>query len=271
MTSRLFHYAFATLLISACTPVEQDKYSSYHHGGQTPQVQKVQEIEKSILPLSDPRGVNMQMMDQKLQDMVSEANAIESQVTALSARLKQLRDDIAGLALVKKVSVVADPYAGSDEIASENPQTIIPAINEQPSVSEPEAATTPTSNTNHVKAQEKIEDLTLKTSTEAGVVNVRHGIHSNKTRVVLDINGSVKNTMNFDAEAGIVTLNLPGTPWATANSRMYSLQQLSGYEAKESGQGTIIAMAVKNTSTVKVESIPATGKNSARLIVDLYK
>ena len=122
MTIRLFRYAIATILLTSCTPTDQGQYHSYHYGVKDemkiiePTELSSDNAEQIVLPIADPRGVNMQMMDNRLQLMVNEADQIELQVAALSERLKQLRNDIAGLSLINKVTVAADPYAGSADL-----------------------------------------------------------------------------------------------------------------------------------------------------------
>ena len=272
MIFRLTSLAFATTVLISCTPAEQDKYYNYHHGGHSTEKQ-----EKTLIPITDPHGINMNMMDYRLQEMVNEANDIETQVAALVDRLTQLREDVSGLALVNKVSVVADPNPHAAKVEIAKPQPLVPEVNNNAVVTETVGhAVQPSEQKEAIVAENKPlqqpkQEAAAKVSKTAGVFDVRVGVHPGKTRLVLDINGSLENKMNFDPEAGIVTITLPKTEWSAAPSKTYKLQQLSGYEAKSSDGGTIVALAVKDTSSVKLEGIKSTGAKASRLVIDLVK
>ncbi len=204
------------------------------------------------------RGLNPQLMDEKLQGFIKETESIELRVATLLTRLNYLRDEISayGQTRIETISeVVQNP-------AEAKPQVILPVPDRKKAQAEPPK---PAVKTKAVKP--KTKTLPMKD----GVYNVRYGAHSDKTRLVFDINGSTNHEMSFDKEAGIVTIMLPETQWSTQNSRTYKSSQLSGYEAKSSGQGTIIAMAVKNTSSVKTTKIGKSGSKQSRLVIDLMK
>lgn len=109
-------------------------------------------------------------------------------------------------------------------------------------------------------------DVASKTYTNV-VKSIRTGIHNDKTRIVIDMNNNINHVMNYDKQANIVTITLPETQWRVLLSQTYNFEQFSGYEAKQTGQGAIIAMAIQKTSNVKSMTL----SNPSRLVVDLIK
>jgi len=202
------------------------------------------------VPMAQARGVNVQVMDKHLESLMTETSVIEAQVQHLMGRLQSLRDEIGAQNAYKATIIETIPVAKTEPAKTE-PQVILPA--------------------SQTKAVKTISKPTVKkaikksTPKGKGVYKVRHGVHADKTRLVFDVNGSTKHDMMVDTEAGIVTITLPDTSWGTGKSRMYKLNQLSGYEAKSSGQGTIIAMAIANTSDVRTMTL----SKPNRLVIDL--
>lgn len=235
MNLKYLSLVFVSCFALSCSMVDQ------------PLVYPVDEINRTAgLAMAKSRGVNVTVIDRHLESLMNETSLIESQVQHLMGRLQSLRDEI-GIENAYEITIFETMPAV--EVISEKiePQVIVPA---------PE------------RAIEKPISIAPKiVSKAAGVYKIRHGIHANKTRFVFDVNGSTKHKMAFDSEAGIATITLPDTLWSTSNSRIYKLNQLSGYEAKSSGQGTIIAMAIQNTSDVKTTIL----SKPNRLVVDLIK
>jgi hypothetical protein len=204
------------------------------------------------------RGLNPQLMDEKLQGFIKETESIELRVATLLTRLNYLRDEISayGQTRIETISEVVQNTADTP------PQVILPV---------PDRKTIQAETSKTVVKTKSVKPKAKTLPKKNGVYNVRYGAHKDKTRLVFDINGSTNHEMSFDKEAGIVTIMLPGTQWSTKNSQTYKSSQLSGYEAKSSGQGTIIAMAVKGTSSVKTSKIGKSGSNPSRLVIDLMK
>lgn len=204
------------------------------------------------IPMAQSRGVNVTVMDKHLESLMIETSVIEAQVQHLMGRLQFLRDKISAKDAYQKTIIETSPViAVEPKIAEAKPQVILP-VPERKIVK-------PTS--------QKIVKKGKAKPTGKGVYNIRTGVHNDKTRLVFDINGSTKHNVTVDTEAGIVTITLPDTSWGTSNSQMYKLNQLSGYEAKSSDKGTIIAMAIANTSDVKTMAL----SKPNRLVVDLMK
>ena len=201
------------------------------------------------LPLADSRGINLSMMDRDLHDLTVKARALENQISAMVSDLDHLRQKINGYS---KMVMTVEPVQAT-EPAKGAPQAILP-VPEKPEVK---------------KVDKPTPTYTTTTSDKNGIVGVRYGAHKTYTRLVLDINGSTKHTMDFDKEAGIVTITLPNTAWATVKNKTYKSSRVMGYEAQAAGQGTTIAIAVKNADKVKTSTIGATKGNPARIVVDV--
>jgi hypothetical protein len=206
--------------------------------------------------MAGARGVNLKIIDRRLNEMVHQAGDIEVQIASLMTRLNNLRDDIA---------TYDQPMTPHDDtpaaVAIKQPEIILPVL-EKPLIAN---ATKP-------KPLKKNATPKLKSMPNTkGVYGVRVGIHADKTRLVFDINGATQHTFDFDAEAGLLTISLPQTPWTTRQNQMFKASQITGYDANAQGQGSVIAMAIKNTSSVKTSVIAKTKSKPARLIVDLIK
>lgn len=205
----------------------------------------------ALPPMAEARSLNMQIMDTNLATLIHEAEAIEKQVDSLLSKLHELRGKI------NTHPHLADDHVPED--AKANPQPILPVETHKPAPR---------------KVQTKPVQVggVHKTAIgQEGVYAVRIGDHKDKIRLVFDINGPTKNKVDFDKEAGVITVTLPDTPWATEAARTYKLTQLGGYQAKNSNNGSIVAMSIKNTKSVKTETLGAADGKPARLIIDLMK
>jgi hypothetical protein len=217
-------------------------------------------IAKQDIRMAGARGVNVAVLDKELGALLNEATDIEKQMMALSDRLKKLKQTLS------EFDTTIVEHSPIQVSASKAPETILP-VAERPKVKEK----TPPKPI--VKKTVKKTKPTVKStlSTAAGVVGVRVGVHKGKTRFVFDVNGSTSRTHDFDKEAGLLTISLPNTAWATKTQKMYKLSQVSGYDVNKQGQESVIALAVKNTSSVEIGAIGKTKTKPARLIVDLIK
>jgi hypothetical protein len=224
------------------------------------------------LKMADSLGVNIVMMDTKLAEMISEAQTIEKQMAMLINQMNNLKNSIAEhkASLDGDSDIMQTPIPKVETSAEGKPAdllTVNQLPNSKPSVqSTPKVEITP-------KAEPVIEPE-VKVSMppqKTGVMDVRVGVHSDKTRLVFDIIGSTQHQLFHDKDVGIFTITLPETPWNTLSSRTYAFNQLAGYEAKSTGNGTIVAMAIKNTSDVKILALEKTETKPARLVVDLIK
>jgi len=208
------------------------------------------------LPLAGSRGINMTVIDKRLSDIVAEASSIEYKMQELLTRLNSLKLELNSydtVAIVKQPMPKVTWTNNIPELVKEQPV----ALTAEPIEAKISPAITKSETVKKPVVTDKLQ----------GVNNVRYGVHKDKTRLVLDINGSTAHSMNFDKEVGIITLNLPKTKWSTATSKTYALSQISGYEAKSTKQGTIIAIAVKNASDVKALSL----FNPSRIVLDILK
>jgi len=247
MTLKIVSIALSSALLFSCTMVKNPFAIPDDHDAQP------------VPQMAGPRSVNVNLLDDRLRALTDEAQSIETKMAVLLSRLNDLRDEIQGYD-----QTMTQAY--KPEIASQPPQTIIPVQN----YSKPEKTAAAAKKLSPKKVKPRPQETSKPQTPLAkgqGVVNVRTGVHKNKTRLVLDIRGSTRHSMNFDREAGIVTLAMPQTKWSTASSRTLSLNQISGYQAKHSGAGTILALAVENTSDVKGMTL----SNPNRIVLDMMK
>lgn len=287
MKARILSLASLVILISSCTPAEQEKYFNYHHGGKGDSEAENSDGQRAVLPLLDPQGINMDMMDSRLADMVREANDIEFQIAVLIERLQKMRNEISGFALVKKVKTESPSAEQSmktiDDIVDDTLEPDAGEPSEQGINNEHSGVVADESIMNLMAEEEAAEPQETKPQPKPqpqaqkpvpsgdGVVDVRVGVHHDKTRIVLDVNGSTKNNVNFDREAGLLTVTMPDTEWSAPQSKTYKLSQIQGYEAKSENGGTVIAMAVTQTSNVDTVTIARKNNRPARLVIDLMK
>ena len=206
--------------------------------------------------MAQARGINADMMNAQIADLIEETRIIQDRVQTLLSRLNKIREDIA---LYKP-----EAYQQTIEIAGK-PREITLPVPERPKfiVENKESSLIP-AETPPPQPQKKQTQI-------AGVTNIRTGIHTDKTRIVIDINGDAGHDIDFDKAAGFLTVSLNNSQWNTNASQNYKLSQLKGYQAKNSGQGAIIAMSVANTKSVRTSTIKKTGDKPTRLIIDLMK
>jgi hypothetical protein len=252
MISRLFWLVTLSLPLISCSMNNGDDQLTHNN----------RVIAKQDMRMAGARGVNTEVLDKELSALLNEATDIEKQMMALSDRLKKLKQTISGF------DTTVIEHSPVQVKASEKPKTILP-VAERPKA---EVKTPPKPVVKKTVKKVKSKPAVKTTMSKAkGVVGVRIGVHKDKTRLVFDVNGSTARTHDFDKEAGLLTISLPKTSWATKTQKMYKLSQVSGYDVNKQGQGSVIALAVKNTSSVKTSSIAKTKTKPARLIVDLIK
>lgn len=213
------------------------------------------------IDMANPRGLNMDLMNIQIAQLIEDTRVIQDRVKTLLTELTEIRNE---LAYYNPAS-----YQQTVEIAGKERQITLPVperpklIKKQNSVSITPPVFVPSKNIN---IKNKPNNVTI-----TGVTDIRTGIHYDKTRIVLDINGSTSHTVDFDKSAGIITIELAEAQWNTIQSKNYQLPQLDGYQAKNLNDRAIMAISVKNTKSVKTSSIKKTGNKPARLIIDLIK
>lgn len=240
-------------MITSCGGSTRPQETSNHPNKPIPLAQPIQKLD-----LAPQKGINNAVMDNYLAILIQDASKIEDQIKILNSRLKYIRSELSEYQLKNIDKHHIDTVATDLKIRQKpvlepdnKPRPKVHKVAKKPAMPKPQA------NTKHYGKQ--------------GVINLRIGKHSDKTRLVLDINGSIAHSFSFDKEAGFITLMLNNTKWATKNSEVYKSGQLAGYQAQDQGQGSIIAFAVSNTKDVKVSTIKKTSGKPARIIIDLIK
>ena len=281
-----------SLALLSCAPMEEEQsvFNSY----------EAPRPSSPTMGLSNSMGVNVEMLDKDLADLVGEAQTVEMQVAVMLKKLSDIRmeisnykqmpdigfDDVANMNAIPIEDVIAQEIDVAPVIAA-RPNTVTTLEQPDPdaelqvvtikaplSYDDVQPASQPmVVDSTELKAPPQLQATPKQPSPilANGVTNIRTGIHYDKTRLVFDINGSLDHSMDFDRDAGLLTIAMPNTKWATNTKGTFKLTQVNGFDAKPTGQGTMIAMDVKNTSDVKIQKIKAMGNKPARLIIDLIK
>jgi hypothetical protein len=210
-------------------------------------------INQKAAQLAQAKGLNVLVMDDYLSVLIHDATEIEKQIQILNDKLVSIRseltnhqNDVNTNIHEKSLTPVTKPI----ETAKNNIKVATTKLKSKP---------------------KKRINKTYISSTKIGVNNIRIGIHKDKTRLVLDVNGSTKHDFSFDKEAGFLTITLPKTQWATVLSKTYKFNQIGGYQAQSEGQGSMMALITSDTTTVRTSTIKKTSGKPARIIIDLIK
>lgn len=104
------------------------------------------------------------------------------------------------------------------------------------------------------------------------VVNVRTGVHSGKTRLVLDLTAPGQYQADLDNAENVLVVTLPGLAWsAVADKSLANNPVIKGYTARPVGDGTVLAVELKKPSRVLMSTAlpPNPINNHHRLVFDL--
>lgn len=105
------------------------------------------------------------------------------------------------------------------------------------------------------------------------VKDVRIGEHPGKMRIVLDLKGSSKFSVDLDNAEHILVIELPETSWNTANTKEFSGNSLlSSYRTSplNNGTGTMMILQLKKASNITYKtSIADPDGVSSRIVIDL--
>lgn len=253
-TIRVVICSIAVVALLSCAPSYNESVPQQHR-------QAGENTVSAYDNMARPRGLKTDVILTKdLEALVGETQVIQSQINRLVAKLEDLQ--------AKILSYNARPH-NVETVAEIPPVSIIPPTQKP-------VLQTPVPQKKSVVPTPKVEkprgpETTPVAATGKGVVGLRFGAHADKTRLVLDINGSTRHTHDFDKEVGILTVTLPETAWHTDTAKSYNFAQVSGYQAKPVDGGTVIALSVKNTSAVKTSTIGGSVTRPARLVIDLIK
>jgi hypothetical protein len=106
-----------------------------------------------------------------------------------------------------------------------------------------------------------------------GLVDVRVGEHSGKTRLVLDMAQATDIRYDLDNEQNILVVELPGAAANGLTSKTFPKSPLlKGYDVQQSGENTlVIFMFKKPTRIVENMQLKGTGKSATRYVFDMAK
>lgn len=106
----------------------------------------------------------------------------------------------------------------------------------------------------------------------SAVTGLRLGAHPGRTRLVLDLDGPMGHSHDFDAAEGVLILTLPqakafGPP---AARRFAKNPHVSGYTATTGKNGTVVIMVLrKGARLAHSEALKPAGRRGYRLVFDL--
>ncbi len=111
---------------------------------------------------------------------------------------------------------------------------------------------------------------------EAGSIvgsGIRLGEDGGKTRLVIDLSGSVTHRTDLDNDEKILVIEIPGAGWTAAASKALSSSVVQSYTTQplENAKGTRLIVTLKKPATILLDKeLPpeATNKNY-RLVIDL--
>lgn len=85
------------------------------------------------------------------------------------------------------------------------------------------------------------------------VTGIRIGVHPDKTRLVLDLDGAMKFTHETDASEGIATIHLPNAKsWSAKKSAQLSNSKyIAGYTTVENDDEVVLIVELKNGADIK--------------------
>jgi N-acetylmuramoyl-L-alanine amidase len=114
-------------------------------------------------------------------------------------------------------------------------------------------------------------------ATPAGLVatGLRLGEHADKTRIVIDVTGSVTYRHDLDNSEKFLVIELDNAGWSGVTNQVLSspLVQSWSTQALENGKGTRIILVLSRATDVIYEDLlpPESGSSNYRLVIDLKK
>lgn len=244
------------------------------------------------LPALQPMGVNVdQLFAQDIRDPIQRIKRVENAVVDLRrelnafmpaiVRLVAVEDDIQNL-IVQLESLLGTggtdmPAAQMAPVSDAPPLALAPQS--QPA-NKPvqdddiarEAGVPVTAPTPAPVPSPKAESKPAPVTGE-GVLDVRLGAHSGKTRLVLDIAGKTAHRADLDNDEKLLVIELPDAKWSAATTRNFSDKIIAGYNAQpmNDGKGTRLVVQLKGASAVLYNQMlaPEGGARNHRLVIDL--
>lgn len=110
------------------------------------------------------------------------------------------------------------------------------------------------------------------TGTTAAVHKIRFGDQAGKTRIVFDLNHEAPFTYTLDLAGKVLSVNFKNTVWsAAADGGKQNASLVQSYKAIPDGQGgvAVTMLLQKPGRVVWAQALPATDKDSARIVIDL--
>ena len=102
------------------------------------------------------------------------------------------------------------------------------------------------------------------------VTGLRVGIHSDKTRVVLDVSGDVPFLVTLVGDGDTVIVEIPGVSWKPNTHRLIGKGLIRDYEYEANNGSSILALTTKGSVLVeKSFALSPSSSGGHRIVIDL--
>ena len=181
-------------------------------------------------------------------------------LVAVEADLQDLIGQLDAL-LQSESNTPAPQPVGAPQPLTQNaaPATTTAAINTQPSppAPQPEPAPSPKPSAS---------------SASVAVTSFRTGEHSDKVRLVMDVNAKTSFSLDLDNQERLLIIELPNASWNTAKEQSFArspLLQSYNVETLDNGGSRVIMTLKKDTSILKQQALPPGENPNHRIYFDL--
>jgi hypothetical protein len=235
-------------------------------------------------------GLNLKsMLVDDLKDPNARIDRLESAVIAMQEDMKTLAPSMQRMAvieqdleaLVGQLEAVlqeesghqptATPYASSAPASNDGPISLqamedadpMPLGAEDNTASAP-ATATPAPAATPAKTQ---------SPSGLGVLDLRLGEHTGKTRLVFDVNGAVTFRADLDNAEKILIVEIEKAAWNAAAAKTLSSPMVQSYstQALDGGNGVRVILVLKKNATISSQSLlkPEGAQANHRIVIDL--
>ena len=102
------------------------------------------------------------------------------------------------------------------------------------------------------------------------VTGMRVGVHSNMTRVVLDVSGDIPFLVTPVGDGDTVIVEIPGVTWKTNSHRSIDRGLIRDYEYEVNNGSSILALSTKGPVSIeKAFALSPSSSGGHRIVIDL--
>ncbi|MBU6234751.1 MAG: hypothetical protein KGQ41_02815 [Alphaproteobacteria bacterium] len=208
---------------------------------------------------SDLQGTAMAM--QRVEMMRQEVEALNIKIQGIQERLLYAGPALAPAPAAEAVVTETVTTPAPETVAGD---TVMPEKTASGQISKPVVDEAPAKKADKAAAPAPKGD---------GVAGVRIGVHPDRVRIVLDVNGPTKFTSNVDNGEKLLTVELPSTTWSAPKTQAFKgLPVVDSYMAQSEGKGTVVAFTLKgDTKVLDAKTIKGEAGKPSRIVIDLSK